>query len=69
MKARPSEVYHIRDEVAAWCFDRAVMTFGADVEQDLDTIEDKNPKTAERKRLRRLERWLGMAPQFKDPAA
>jgi hypothetical protein len=69
MKLRPSEVYFIKDELTAWSFDRAVLNFGAEVEADLESIEDKNGKALERKRTARLNRWLGTAPQFKDPAA
>lgn len=66
---RPSEFYFITDELAAWSFDRAVLHFGAEVEADLDSIEDKNSKSLERKRTARLNKWLGITPQFKDPAA
>lgn len=69
MKIRPSELYFIKDELAAWSFDRAVMHFGAEVEADLDSIDDKNSKTLEHKRTARLQKWLGIAPQFKDPGA
>ena len=65
MKIRPSELYFLKDELTAWSFDRAVLNFGAEVEADLDKIEDKNTKSLERKRTARLEKWLGIQPQFK----
>lgn len=69
MKTRPSEIYFIRDELTAWSFDRAVMTFGAMVENDLDELEDKDSKALQYKRTARLNKWLGIAPQYRDPAA
>ena len=76
MKVMPSEAYFIdaeADPLAAWCFNRVVLGFGAEVEADLERIGSNNSKSSakalETKRQRRLEKWLGLAPRFKDPAA
>ena len=70
----PSEAYFLdaeQDPLAVWCFNRVVMGFGTEVENDLENIQ-ANSKTSQKsmeiKRQRRLEKWLGLAPQFRDPA-
>ena len=57
---RPSEIYCITNEVAAYHLDRAVMLFGLSLEADLDkaTKNAKNRKEAERKAALVLDRWL-----------
>ena len=74
MGVTPAEAYFLdsqQDPLASWCFNRVVMGFGAEVEADLDKIEAKkgqSTKSLEVKRQRRLEKWLGLAPRFRDPA-
>ena len=60
MRVRPSELYFIHDELAAWCFDRAVVMFGEAVESDVRaaTRDAKNRKQAEAAGLRMLRKWL-----------
>lgn len=67
---RPSEVYHIHDEVVAFCFDRAVSTFGTALESALEeaTRDAKTRAEAQRKATMVLNRWLDIPAQFADPA-
>lgn len=67
---RPSEVYAIHDEVAAFCFDRAVSTFGRGLEAELDKAvnEAKSQAEANRKHALVLNRWLDQPQQFADPS-
>ena len=72
---RPSDLYEIDEEVAAWSFDRAVLTFGNALESKLQTIarNAKKQKEAERKIQRELDKWLAsadvkeMKKRFADP--
>lgn len=68
---RPSEIYGIRDEVAAWCFDRAVFMFGSEVEADVREAVDgaKNKQQATARQQRAMAKWLGGEQRFRDPAA
>jgi hypothetical protein len=67
---RPSELYGIHDEVSAYCFDRAVYTFGSQCEADIEKAraKAKNDKAAQAAAQRALDKWLGIQ-HFKDPAA
>lgn len=69
MGTRPSEIYDVEDAFEAFCFDRAVITFGLAVEHALHGVEGKNAKEIERKQARELDKWLGRKQQFRDPAA
>jgi hypothetical protein len=72
----PSEIYRIDDEVTAWSFDRAVLTFGSALESRLQTISQKSKNRAEAERRTSLElgKWLrsadpeGSTSGFRDPA-
>jgi hypothetical protein len=66
---RPSELYGIRDELAAWCFDRAIHLFGISLEHDLQEAEAKakKPWMAQLNRQRVLQQWLGVEVKFRDP--
>lgn len=71
---RPSEIYFVVDELAAWCFDRAVTTFGLAVEGAIEkaTAKAKTMEEAKRKGKRELDKWLrepDEGPKFRDPAA
>lgn len=71
---RPSEIYFITDELAAWSFDRAVTTFGLAVEAAIEkaTLKCKTTDEANRKAKRELDKWLrepDEGPKFRDPAA
>lgn len=82
-KVRPSEMYGIAGEFAAWCFDRAVTTFGTAVETDIkeSTSKAKDDAQAKRKAQLVLHKWLNMPVEkeedgevqrrtkFRDPAA
>jgi hypothetical protein len=63
-------VYKIHDEVAAFCFDRAVSTFGRALENELDlAVRDaKKQSEADRKHKQVLHRWLNLPQQFADPS-
>lgn len=57
-KCRPSEVYHIEDDFAAYCFDSAVATFGQALDNELQGVKGKNDREIEGKRKRIIERWI-----------
>lgn len=72
LRTRPSEVYKISDELAAYCFDRAVQTFGDALAAELQSVEGKNKREIERKRQRILSKWIPESKasgvsQFRDP--
>ena len=71
--SRPSELLGIEDDpLAAYCWDRAVFTFGSALQGELNRIEAKNQQEAERKQDDILRRWLpdsAVAKTFADPAA
>lgn len=63
----PSEVHRITDELAAWCFDRAIYLFGNTLDSQL-AAADAGAKNAKQSNLRRhqlLEKWLGIPVQYK----
>lgn len=73
----PSDVYGIDDELTAWCFNRAVQTFGNALENALHEVSKKaKPKQAEQAVQNKLNKWLSSADpqevrdktQFRDPA-
>lgn len=68
---RPSEIYGITDEIAAWSFDRAVFLFGSELQAELEEASSgaKNKGQARQRQQRVLSKWLGGKQQFKDPAA
>jgi hypothetical protein len=77
LRQSPAEVYFIEDQLAAWCFNRAVTMFGMAVEQDIEeaTSKAKNDKQAKRMANDVLDIWLEkehsarQAPsKFRDPA-
>lgn len=70
-RMRPSELYAIADEVAAWCFDRAIYLFGVSIDNDLDkaTREAKNSMAANIARQRVMAKWIGTEVKYRDPAA
>lgn len=64
-------MYGVRDELAAWCFDRAIYLFGNSLDADLARAEHgaKNVKQANLKRQQVMHAWLGTPVRFRDPAA
>jgi hypothetical protein len=68
---RPSELYGINDEIAAWCFDRAVHLFGTSLEADLEKARGsaKNQFQMTTRTQAVFRRWLGIEQKFKDPLA
>lgn len=73
-QTRPSELYGIRDQLAAHNFDRAVMHFGKHVEAEMRTAAEKakTDKAARQKAQQVLNKYLaepGTGPQFRDPMA
>jgi len=75
---RPADVYHIDEEVVAWSFDRAVLTFGNALESKLQLLarNAKKQSEADTKIQREMDRWLSSADdpnvrtkgRFADPA-
>ena len=75
MKVRPSEVLFIQDELAAWCFDRAAISFARHIEDAVETRtkRSKNRAAAQRAAQLVLNKYLYVDdPQgpgrFRDPA-
>lgn len=71
---RPSELYGIREELAAYNFDRAVMHFGKHVEAEMHAAAEKakTGKAATAKAQQVLNKYLtdpAKGPQFRDPMA
>lgn len=67
---RPSELMGITSDWTAFCFDRAVATFGNALQNELDSVEGKNNKTIRSKREQVLRKWIPEARstrRFKDP--
>jgi len=60
LRIRPSDLYQLDDEVEAWCFDRAVLTFGNALSNKLQLVSRaaKKQKEADQKIARELNRWL-----------
>lgn len=72
----PSDIYHLDDEVEAWSFDRAVLTFGTALENKLQLVarNAKKQKEADQKVNRELQKWLScmddplaVKGRFRDP--
>lgn len=76
-KTRPSELTAISDPLTAFYFDRAVATFGTEVEAAMDQAADgaKNKKDSQRRRQMALARYMKdehgrpTPGTFRDPAA
>lgn len=75
-KRSPAELYFIKDEVAAWCFNRAVMTFGITLDNELEAAgqKAKSERGAKQRRTNILNKWMTMPGEeskgrFADPAA
>jgi hypothetical protein len=76
-KTRPSQLTHITDPLRAFYFDRAVYTFGTEVETAMDEAADgaKSKKEAQRKRQMALAKYMKNADgttasgTFRDPSA
>jgi hypothetical protein len=75
LRLRPSELLKLDNEVEAWSFDRAVLTFGNALESKLQLIArgSKKQKEADRKVAAELAKWLNSADgsstkgRFRDP--
>jgi hypothetical protein len=68
---RPSDLYGIRDEVAALSFDRAIYLFGTELESELRAAQDgaKNQQQANIRQQRVMAQWLGTEIRYKSPGA
>lgn len=79
LRTRPSEIYGIDDELTAWCFDRAIQTFGQALENRLHEIGEKakNRKQGQMKAHQEIQKWLSSGDtkaqrgqgRFRDPMA
>jgi hypothetical protein len=67
---RPSELFNIASDFEAWCFDRAVFTFGTALDAELKQAVDgaKNQRQAETRHAQVMQEWLGIKRKFRDPA-
>lgn len=75
-RCRPSEVFHIDDPLAAYCFDRAVAAFGLTVEDAIEkATEGKKANQIEAAAKMALNTWVGhennVRPKqkFREPVA
>lgn len=67
---RPSELVGIESDWVAFCFDRAVATFGNALKSELDGVEGKDAKAIQRRREQILRIWIPEAAakrKFRDP--
>lgn len=72
---RPSEYLLVEDPWAAYCLDRAVFAFGSSLQNELDSVHEKNDKDGkktQRKRQQILHKWIpelkkASKPKFRDP--
>lgn len=70
---RPSELYHIADELAAVNLDHAVALFGSALDAELNNVEGKTEAEINNKRQAILNRWIpehrkaGEPRKFADP--
>jgi phage-related protein len=66
-------LYGVSHPVSAFCFDRAVFTFGTALEDDLNKVSAKCKKEDQAKRVRatRLNKWLNaensVKGRFREP--
>lgn len=70
-RTRPSDLYGVTDELAAWCFNRAVWHFGSALESELQAAVDKakNENQASFRQQQVLSDWGIGELKFRDPAA
>lgn len=75
MGVRPSEVIFLKDELAAWCFDRAVLSFAKHIEDAVEarTQKAKNRASAQRAAQLIMNKYLyadgaDVPGRFRDPA-
>jgi len=68
-QVKPSDILHVTDPIAAWCFDRAIFLFGSTMQHDLDNAGRgaKNPAIANGKRQQVMSKWLGTPVQYRSP--
>lgn len=78
LRVRPSDLFGLDDEVEAWSFDRAVLTFGNALTNKLQLVarDAKKQKEADGKVYRELQKWLTcmddptqVRGRFRDPAS
>lgn len=72
MSCRPSELLSLHDELAAFCFDRAVFTFGNTLNAELSKAKGKNEGEIEASQDRIIRKWIPDLPaskKYADPAA
>lgn len=65
-RSRPSEIYAIEGELAAYCFDNAVEMFAAALNAEMDK---KKGKDASRQRQQVMGKWLSLpdSQRFRSP--
>lgn len=74
LRCRPSQLLKIKNDILAFCFDRAIWKFGATLENQLEEVANKakKPATANARKQMLLSQWLsepGSKGFYKDPAA
>jgi hypothetical protein len=67
-RSRPSEIFGCDDALAAFYFDRAVWTWGARVQHEIQQAQNANTPTAQANKLAIVNmKWLGQV-KFADPS-
>lgn len=58
-RSRPSDILAVHDDLAAYCLDRAVVTFGIAVENDIErATAEKSGAAAERAANSVIAKWV-----------
>jgi hypothetical protein len=60
-------MYEVSGAFRRFCFDQAVISFGASLEAELDSVHGKDEKNNERKRQGILSRWLDKPMKYREP--
>ena len=60
-------MYAITGTFRAFCFDRAITTFGMALEAALDGVDGKSEKSINGKRQRLLDKWMERETRYRSP--
>ena len=62
-------MYGVQGEFRRFCFDSAIITFGTALEAELDSVTGKTDAEINRKRARKLDKWLDRPIKYREPMA
>lgn len=54
LRTRPSDLLAVEDELDRYCLDRAVYLFGSSLQNDLDSVQEKNDSDGRKAKAKRL---------------